>query len=649
MLITRQLRQWTLKQIEVAFVLSAIGFAVNSPIIAMADQNAANAMPQHGGLYPNWAPRPDEPRDFTKEEMAFIRKCADNEHIEFDPQRGVLVAGGTIPKKGLVRWSIEYATVLMDAEDNVKFARALDILNATLSTQHRDPGGKYHGNFPKFVEEPIVPGKRFDVNQADFIAMALQDILRRHEQRLPKPMKDRIREALLLAAQYIQGRAVSPTYTNAYFMGILNLIAIGERYDRRDLIDRGLSDLRNIRELTLDQGSYTEYQSPNYTTLVLDIIYRLLAWVENPQAREMGLELYRETWRQIATQYHPPSGQWAGPQLRNRGGEEILSDGKAWMIRRAVGGETGLPPDTVRPSRKTVDLVRLSHRVPDDLRDSFRKLSAPKEVIQNYFSLTPVSRKFLPDDFVNRHAFVSDTIGTTWLHPKFALGTANRGHFAPDRRGIMAHWGTPENAGAMILQFYKDDVPFCVAQHFGVQNQGRVLYAVNMATNGGDTHWFFDRIKGSFRAKSLRLRFEFIGIGKDATIRIIDKQARIAEVASGGLTFRIQVPVALFDGNEIGMKLGRRLKDRKTLDLILHAGGEKTFDLRRFTDTVVGVALAVDTETESSSFAHLETTLANHRLSLKWDGLQLSIPTLPDTEIALQKSFKASVDGESRK
>ena len=93
-----------------------------------------------------------------------------------------------------------------------------------------------------------------------------------------------------------------------------------------------------IRGLTLDQGSYTEYQSPNYTIVVLDVLYRLLAWVENPEARSMGLELYRETWRQIATQYHPPSQQGAGPQLRNRGGQEILSDGKAWMIRARSGG-----------------------------------------------------------------------------------------------------------------------------------------------------------------------------------------------------------------------------------------------------------------------------------------------------------------------
>jgi hypothetical protein len=600
-------------------------------------------------LQSDWAPHPSRPVPFSDEELAFIRACANNEHMEFDPERGVLLGGDRNAKKGLVRWSVEYATVLMDAQEPDKLGRALQILDVTLPTQYRNPGDIYHGNFPKFLEEPIVPGKRFDGNQADFIAMALLEILDRHEDRLPQPMQDRMREALLLAAEYIQSRTIPVTYTNAYFMGILNLLAIGERYDRPDFQEAGLEHLRKIYELTMDQGSYTEYQSPNYTTLVLDILYRLLAWVENLEARQLALDLYRETWRQMAGQYHPPSGQWAGPNLRNRGGEEILSDGKAWMIRQAVENGNGVPPDTVKPSRKTVGLVRLRHRVPADLRPSFQNLPDAREVVQSYFTATPVSRKYLPDDFENRHDFVTDTIGTTWLHPRFAFGTANRGHFAPDRRGIMAHWGTPQRAGAMILQFYKDGIPFCAPQHFGVQKEGRALYAVNIATNGGDTHWFFDRINGTFRARDLRLSFEFMGLGKEAAIRILDKEARIAEVVSGDITFRIQLPVALFDGNEVELRTGRPQSDRKTLDLVLHTGGEKNFDLRGFTDTAVGIALAVDAGDEATSFDTLEASLREHRLTLDWDGLRLSIPTLPDKDIALQRSFESSVDGQNRK
>ena len=359
--------------------------------------------------------------------------------MEFDPQRGVLVGGGTKPKKGLVRWSIEYATVLLDAKDEAKFQRAMHILNTTLPTQHRDPGSKHHGNFPKFIEEPIVPGKRFDVNQAEFIAMALQDILHRHEQRLPQPMEDQIREALLLATEHIKNRSNSPTYTNVYFMDILNLIAIGERYNRPDLVEGGLEYLRKVRDLTLDQGSYTEYQSPNYTIVVLDVLYRLLAWVENPEARcdrARTLPGNLETNRHPISPAQPAMGRPPAPQPGRPGnplGRQSMDD------PAPVGGNTGLPPDTVPPSRKTVDLVRLSHRVPDDLHTSFLDLPAPKEVVQSYFSLTPVSRKFLPDDYGNRHGFVSDTIGTTWLHPKFALGTANRGHFSPT---AVASWLT---------------------------------------------------------------------------------------------------------------------------------------------------------------------------------------------------------------
>jgi len=597
---------------------------------------------------PEWMPHPARPRDFSDEEIAFIRACAENEHMEFDPQRKLLLGGGN-PKMGLIRWSLEYATVLMDSGEEAHRQRALDILETALPTQHNHPGDTYHGNWPKFLEEPIVPGKRFDGNQADFIAMALLDILTRHEERLPDEMKLQIREALLLAADYIQSRTIPATYTNAYFMGILNLLAIGERYDRPDFVEAGLEHLRKIYELTLDQGSYTEYQSPNYTTLVLNILHRLLAWVEHPEARAKGAELYEETWRQIATQYHPPSQQWAGPQLRNRGGEEILSDGKAWMIRRAVEGGKGVPPDSVKPSRKTVGLVRMAHRVPDRLRPAFLELPASKEVVQTYFTLTPVGRKFLPDDYEERHDFITDTIGTTWLHPDYALGTVNRGHFAPDRRGIMAHWGTPEKPGAMIIQFYKDGIPFCAPQHFGVQEKNRVLYAANLSTNGGDTHWFFDRINGTFKARDLRLSFEFIGLGKEARIRMLDKEARIVEVVSGEVTFRIQVPVALFNGSAVELKMGRPQADRRTLDLVLHTGGEQRFDLRRFADTVIGIALAVDTDGETTSFEGLKSSVSGHRLQLDWDGLFLSIPTVPDTDIELQKSFEASVRDTSRK
>jgi hypothetical protein len=598
---------------------------------------------------PDWMPHPARSQRYSEEEIAFLRACAENEHMEFDPQRKLLIGGGGNDKKGLIRWSIGYATVLMDSGEEEHRQRALDILETALPTQHNQPGDRYHGNWPKFLEEPIVPNKRFDGNQADFIAMALLDILARHEQRLPEEMKEQIRERLLLAADYIQSRTIPATYTNAYFMGILNLLAIGERYDRPELVEAGLEHLRKIHELAMDQGSYTEYQSPNYTSLVLDILYRLLSWVEHPEARAMGAELYEETWRQIASQYHPPSQQWAGPQLRNRGGEEILSDGKAWMIRRAVDGSYGIPPESVQPSRKTANLVRIPHRLPGDMRKYFNDLPEPRQVVQSYFSLTPVSLKFLPDDYTNRHDFIRETIGTTFLHPQFALGTVNRGHFAPDRRGIMAHWGTPEQAGAMIIQFYKDGIPFCAPQHFGIQDRNRALYAINLSTNGGDTHWFFDRINGTIEPRDLRIRIEFLGIGKDAKLFILDKEQRIAEVRSGELTFRIAVPVALFNGNAVELRIGAPQPDRRTLDLVLHKGGQQRFDLRKFDDTAIGIALAIDTDGETTSFESLKSSLKDHCLSLDWDGLSLSIPTVPDTDVALQKSFEVSAHNSSRK
>jgi len=602
---------------------------------------------------PGWMPHPDQAQTLTDSEKAFVKSCADNYHMEFDPERHLILGGGRsqkydkdAPKWALIKGSVSYAVMLMDSGDEAFQQRALDILNVALPYQHIHPGCPHHGNWQKFVDTPIHGSGRVDGNQADFIALSLLGILDRHEDQLPEEMKQKIKNALLLAGSYFKSRSIGPAYTNAYVMGTLNLLAIGERYDDPELVAAGLEHLDKFYRLTMDQGSYTEYQSPNYTTVVLDVLYRLLKCVRNPEARTKGAELYYETWRQITTQYHPPTQQWSGPQLRNKGGEEILSPLKSQLIRRAVDGTLGAPTGPMDSQTGLTSLVVNRHRVPPDLRHLFLDLPQDRQVVQPYWRMTEFSKSYTDG---NMTAPELDMIGTTYLHPDYSLGSVNRSHYGPERRGIMAHWGTPEATGSMIANFYKDGVLFCAPQHFGLQDKGRALYGINFATNGGDAHWFADRINGKFKASDLRLRFEFLGIGKEAKIRIVDQEQRIAEVTSGKITFRIQVPEAQFDGKPARLVKGRRSGDRQTLDLVFYQGDETEFVLQEFGNSAVGIALAVDSGDTTTLFDTLRSDIADHRLNLAWDGLELSIPTLPDTDANLHHAFQASVHGASRK
>lgn len=564
--------------------------------------------------------------------------------MQYDPKAKLLLGGGGKVKQHMIRWSLEYAVVLMNSGNGEYQKRALDIVKVVLDCQNLQPG-RYYGNWPKTLEEPIADGQHADGNQADFIAMTLLDILAAHEDRLPPDLKVRMEEALKHAASYTASRTIQPTYTNAYMMGALNLLAIGERYNLPDIKSLGLKHLANLYELSMDQGSYTEYQSPNYTTLVLDVLYRLLAWVRDPDARELADKLYRFTWQQIASQFHPPTGQWVGPQARNRGGEEILSPGYDEMIRCAV---YDTPSGTIDPAdRRGAVNIQLPHRVPDDLRPLFKELPEAHESVRIFWSPTEIARKYSSPGDVSFDYF-SDIIGTTYLHPEFALGTVNRDFFAPDSRGVMAHFGTKENPSFAYLQFLKDDVPFCAVQHFAVQDRNRALVALNLSTNGGDTHYFFDRIDGSFQARDLRLRFYFGGSAAGAVTTILDKAKRIAQVTVGGITFRIEVPVALFDGREAEMTSGGK-GDFVWVDLVFYKGARRDFDLSHIGDVVAGLAFAIDAGDAVTDFRGSHAEIKDHRLALEWDGLDLSIPTKPDKDYELQKAYEADVCGKSRK
>ena len=105
-----------------------------------------------------------------------------------------------------------------------------------------------------------------------------------------------------------------------------------------------------------------------------------------------------------------------------------------------------------------------------------------------------------------------NTVGTTYLHPQFALGSINRGDLWNQRRPLIAHFGTAAAPGYLQLRFLKNDYDFSSAILHGTQREGLVVGAVNLITNGGDTHISLDKVKAAkIRARDLRLRFELGG------------------------------------------------------------------------------------------------------------------------------------------
>ena len=568
-------------------------------------------------------PAPDSPRPLftlsSAQKARLIRALAPL-HASYDPVakmlREPLHSPGyhTTLKDGSVhstRSALGYAVALLDTGDDTWRSRACEILDTVIALQDTDPASKTYGIWSWFLEEPLAKMSPPDWNWADFCGVQLLQVALDHRSRLPPDLAKRMDESIRHAARSIERRNMGPGYTNIAIMGTYVTYVAAELYGWPDLKEYAAKRLRRFYDYTLEQGAFTEYNSPTYSMVALAELGRMRLHVQDPAAIPLIDTLYRLVWEDIARHFHAPSRQWAGPHSRCY--STLIKNSTLSIIQRACGGalDWGLDEPDIAEQR-------LPLPCPPDLLPLFQKLDAPREVIKTYLKATP------------------PIIGTTWLEPAFTLGSASRGEFWNQRRGIVAYWGTPARPAYLHVRFLRDNYDFSDAQLFTVQREGDLLAAVNFGTDGGNTHIGLDRIKnGRFRAKDLRLRFEFGGSAASQKLPIPATREGAATVRLGELSVALTVPACSFGDLSPAWSSGQD-SAKAWLDLVLYSGDDRAFDLPQLTAAAIGFALRMtSSEAAPPQVTHV---LTNGRLSLTWDALHLSIPVRPDKVSVLQRA-----------
>jgi len=509
------------------------------------------------------------------------------------------------------RSALGYAVALFDTGDEKLRVRACEILDTVIALQDTDPASKTYGIWSWFLEEPLAKMSPPDWNWADFCGVQLLQVALDHRSRLPPDLANRVDDSIRHAARSIERRNMGPGYTNIAIMGTYVTYVAAELYGWADLKDYASKRLRRFYDYTLEQGAFTEYNSPTYSMVALAELGRMRLHTQDLQARPLVETLYRLVWEDIARHFHAPSRQWAGPHSRCY--STLLKDSTLSIIQRASNGVLAWGLDEPDISEQ-----RLPLPCPTDLLPLFQRLESPREVVRTYLKDTP------------------PIIGTTWLDPAFTLGSANRGEFWNQRRGIVAYWGTPAKPAYLHVRFLRDNYDFSDAQLFTVQRDGDLLAAVNFGTDGGNTHIGLDRIKeGCFRAKDLRLRFEFGGSAAARKLPTPATREGAATVRFGELSVAVTAPACSFGDLSPAWSSGQD-SDKAWLDLVLYSGDDRAFDLPQLPAAVIGFALRM-TSSEAAP-PHVTHVLTNGRLSLTWDALHLSIPVRPDKVSVLQRA-----------
>ena len=532
-----------------------------------------------------------------------------------------------------IKPSLVYAIALLDSRKAEFRNIAFDILRAVFSLQDQNPGSKTCGVWPYYLEEPLATKRTpADRNWADFCAIPIIRLINDHNELLPDDLKEKARNALLLAAKAIRSRDVRPDYTNISLMGLYVCYMTADMYNNTDLMTYARQRLKAFYDCTLLNKGFIEYNSPNYFKLSLDEVLRLKNHVVNQKDHAMLDAIYNTGWSIIARHYHPPSAQWSGPHGRCYS-PLLSSETNNWLY---VSSDGKISPDTPTPFSKDKSPA-LNHRIPAYLLPYFVNPVFPRMEIDTFIhggqniELNPLVSYQESDRGIK--IVTKEIIGKSYLTKDFVLSSANQSCLWNQRRPLIAYWGSEKKPVYMQIRFLHDLYDYASANIFCSQDSTNVLGAINFTTNGGDRHVTIDVIKdGTIRAKDLRLRFEFGGDISNLSFMAPDIQRQSIRGKSGKIHFKIDLPYVKFSDYQGSWSTGGDDKT-KWIDFVIYTGPELAFNFEKIDEAVIGFLLSVKADPIFDS-PPVKAFMKDQYLNLSWKNLQIKAAAKPYSERA---------------
>jgi len=471
------------------------------------------------------------------------------------------------------RDAMNYAVMLIASPQEEHQTEGRVLLEKVIDMQDQDPESATFGIWSWYYEEPLADMAAPDYNWADFLGAVLAALLHDYPERLPQGLLEKTRKSLEYCSRAIIKRDVKPSYTNIAMMGATVTAAAGELLDQQELLDYGrMRILRNLEHYRTT-GNFTEYNSPNYTPVVITELERMLYLVNDPACRLAAAELLIGAWQTVAEHYHVPTQQWAGPFSRT------YADRISPRLRNTILAQVlVLSPEE-------------SNALPDEDQPVFSpfvpRLACPAS-LQHHFTEVPQS------EITRQHVFnktnADDEIGTTWMTPTTSLGSASYHTFWTQARGLIGYWVMPDpNEPAVLkLSFLHNGNNFSSGSARNRQSSGRVLTAFGLLRNQGSMHPTFDRpADGVFHAESFEVVFQLAANG--ATAR--ELAPNVFELSAGQMRAVLHVADnCIFDGQPVKWHIEEGDNIVKLIG-ICYRGESKAFALDAMGEIRIAVGL----------------------------------------------------------
>lgn len=329
------------------------------------------------------------------------------------------------------RGALTYAHALLQTEGDTALPTIERIIRCVLTTQERQAGNIHYGNFKWMYEDQGVT----DLNAIQFVLEQLLPLYMDCGDRLSLELRAEILEAVRLGAIELENLNVHPSYTNITLLDTLNTVLAGQILGDERLLSRGGRRLDEWIELTNHSGTVQEYNSPTYCGVDLGALAELAERAQNPEVATKAQLMEERLWLHVATHYHHPSAQLAGPH--SRAYHNDVTGGIGWVkliLYRYLNDERLLVVSSCCPERQipgNVRVARQSYHLPDYIQRLLANKPYPYTVQET--------------------ADVENGVDLyTYMMPTYALGTVSASDGRQSDRLIL-HYRKEKDPGYGIL------------------------------------------------------------------------------------------------------------------------------------------------------------------------------------------------------
>lgn len=520
--------------------------------------------------------------DFLVEEkLKLLFEAYDRKESLMTEYRKEYAGGYHTKRTGLLhnlRDTVEFASGVLILGKEMYQKDALLMLDKILSLQDSDRSSRTFGLWSYYLEEDLSHMEAPDYNWADFIGKNLSVLLLKCNDKLPEPLKDRLKQAVAHTAACSVCRNVSPDYTNISLMSCFTILCAGEALQREDLKEEGKKRLEKLWQYTKWNQAFTEYNSSSYALVAIFEITRMLQYLEEEEIKKIAVELNNYAWESLASHYNGDIYQLSPPQARAY--RDLDNGSLGWFIYLGTNGSYGYQPNIQWIS---LESLLLQPKCPSKYRKLFQQ--GNRFLSQRYYKKNNLRNKE-EDCTIIREIDSPDRIAYSYMTKEYSMGIFAVSDCWNQRRNSMVVWGS--NApGYLRVRCMIDGYDFCSGMIYANQYENHIMGILGFSTDRGSFHYILDKNKsGKYPADYLGFWFELGGSGKNA---LVTREDNFFRIEAEGLAIYLKIHCWIFNGED-----GELYFNKKENRIELTGRTEGEIDLNRFKNTYAVYSMTVD-------------------------------------------------------